>query len=37
MWRMPCVSVEIWGKPYEATKRIALYGGLPQGQAAIGS
>ena len=35
MWRMPCVSVEIWGRPYEAAVKVALYGGLPQGQAAI--
>lgn len=35
MWRMPCVSVEIWGRPYEAAVKVVLYGGLPQGQAAM--
>ena len=35
MWRMPCVSVEIWGRLYGVTVKVALHGGLPQGQAAI--
>ena len=37
MWRMPCVSVEILDRPYEVTVKVALYGGLPQGQAAVDS